>query len=255
MHTASPAPRATQTTITFASGAYRLHGTLHRPPGAGPFPLVVGCHGLLASGDSPKQIALAQRLTELGIAYFRFDHRGCGLSAGELHTATTFAGRCRDLENAAHMLLDLPHLRRPLGLFGSSYGGAVCLACARDLGAAAIVTLAAPIASGGIASVAVADLLSSEPYPGALDRKALGFDLSERVAALSHLLIIHGSDDDVVPFDNAVRIHAAARAPKRLLALPDGDHRVSDPEHQRRFLASAAKWFETHCQAAPGGSA
>jgi alpha-beta hydrolase superfamily lysophospholipase len=254
MHTKTSTPQTPQTTITFTSDEYQLHGTLHRPQGIGPFPLVIGCHGLMATGDSPKQIALAQGLSDLGMAYFRFDHRGCGKSTGELHTATTFAGRCEDLKRAAHMLLDLSDLRRPLGLFGSSFGGAVCLGCASELGAAAIVTLAAPIASSGIASAAVGDLLSSEPYPGALNRSALAFDLSEYVAAISHLLIIHGSGDEVVPFDNAVCIHAAAQDPKELLELTGGDHRISDPNHQRRFLASAAKWFGTNCQVAPGGS-
>jgi alpha-beta hydrolase superfamily lysophospholipase len=256
MHTKSHSPQASQTatnattttTITFTSGEYRLHGILHRPAGPGPFPLVIGCHGLLATGDSPKQLALAGRMTDTGWAYFRFDHRGCGHSSGDLHTATTFAGRCQDLKMAARMLLALPDLEPPLGLFGSSFGGAVCLACAGDIEAAAIVTLAAPMASAGIDAATIEDLLSPEPYPGALNRAALKFDLSQQVAALSHLLVIHGSEDDVVPFDNAVRIHAAAKAPKALLELQGGDHRISDPRHQERFLAESVKWYENNCQ-------
>jgi uncharacterized protein len=246
MHTRIPTPPSTQIPITFTSGVYRLSGVLHLPPGPGPFPLIVGCHGLLSTGDSPKQIVLAERSVVHGQAYFRFDHRGCGASAGGLHTATTFAGRCQDLMSAVRMLLGRPDLRRPLGLFGSSFGGAVCLGCAPDLAPAAVVTLAAPIASAGIAAEAVHELLDSEPYPGALNRADLKFDLNPKTTAVSHLLIVHGTKDEVVPFDNAVRIHAAAQAPKQLLKLSGSDHRVSDPAHQREFLDGAVDWFHTH---------
>jgi uncharacterized protein len=243
MLTKTTTPPATQIPITVTSDDYRLNGALHLPPGAGPFPLIIGCHGLLATGDSPKQISLAQRCVTQGLAYFRFDHRGCGASTGDFHTATTYAGRCQDLISAVQQLLSRPDLRRPLGLFGSSFGGAVCLECAPDLSPAAVVTLAAPIASAGIAAEAVQDLLATEPYPGALHRSALKFDLGPKIPAVSNLLVIHGTRDAVVPFDNATRIHTAAQTPKELLQLSGGDHRVSDPGHQQQFLQSAAGWF------------
>jgi alpha-beta hydrolase superfamily lysophospholipase len=245
MHTKNHNQPSSQsrTPISFTSGPYELSGILHSPRGTAPFPLVIGCHGLLASADSPKQIALAEHLTTRGVAYFRFDHRGCGRSQGELHEATSFAGRCEDLTSAARMLLSRPDLRRPLGLFGSSFGGAVCLGCAPALRPTAIVTLAAPIASATIAAEAVNDLLATEPYPGALDREGLRFDLTNHLSEISHLQVIHGTADAVVPYDNAIRIHAAAQAPKKLLKLESCDHRVSIPEHQQLFLKSAANWF------------
>ncbi|MEJ2642845.1 MAG: alpha/beta hydrolase [Desulfosarcinaceae bacterium] len=246
MHTRISTPPSTQIPIAVTCGDYLLSGVLHLPPGAGPVPLIVGCHGLLSTGNSPKQIVLADRCAGQGLAYFRFDHRGCGASEGDLHAATTFAGRSQDLLCVVEMLLERSDLRRPLGLFGSSFGGAVCLGCASDLAPAAVATLAAPIASAGIATEAVQDLLATEPYPGALNRSALEFDLGPRVAAISHLLVIHGSEDEVVPFDNAVRIHAAALSPKKLLELPGGDHRISGPAHQQTFLASALDWFRTY---------
>ena len=243
MHTNNPALPSRQTVITCTSGKYQLHGTLLCPPGTGPFPLVIGCHGLLATSDSPKQIALAERLTARGVAYFRFDHRGCGRSQGDLHAATTFAGRCEDLQCAAEFLLSRTDLCRPIGLFGSSFGGAVCLGCAPTLKPAAIVTLAAPMASTAIAAEAVNDFLASEPYPGALDRDGLQFDLRGHINGISNLQVIHGTADAVVPYDNAIRIHAAASNPKKLLKLEDSDHRVSHPEHQDLFLNSAVDWF------------
>ena len=60
---------------------FLLRGMLHIPTDE-KGPVVIGSHGLLSSGNSPKQIELAKRCGEFGIAFFRFDHRGCGKSEG-----------------------------------------------------------------------------------------------------------------------------------------------------------------------------
>ena len=66
-----------------------------------PAPLVVGCHGLLSDRRSPKQTALAGACQRQGMAYFRFDHRGCGESEGRLEEHTTLEARCSDLLSRA----------------------------------------------------------------------------------------------------------------------------------------------------------
>jgi alpha-beta hydrolase superfamily lysophospholipase len=85
--------------IAFLSDDLLLQGTLHLPAAPRP-PLVIGCHGLHSNKDSPKQIALARACNRLGLAYFRFDHRGCGRSQGEFEKVTSLSARCRDLRNA-----------------------------------------------------------------------------------------------------------------------------------------------------------
>lgn len=77
-----------------------LQGWLHVPNNFRPS-LVIGSHGLLSSGNSSKQIALAKALNAQGIAYVRFDHRGVGLSQGNFENETTLPNRTRDLL-AAH---------------------------------------------------------------------------------------------------------------------------------------------------------
>ena len=131
--------------ISFSADGLKLSGVLHLPADSRP-PLVVGAHGLLSSASSPKQIALAHQCNHLGIAYFRFDHRGCGNSEGNFDLITSLEGRCKDLVAAVEAVnaeLDT----RGLGLFGSSMGGTVCLSAAEDLAADAVVTFAAPIRS------------------------------------------------------------------------------------------------------------
>ena len=131
---------------SFISGELTLTGTLHLPRVEAP-PTVIGSHGLFSSGDSPKQLALAKRCTAHGIAFFRFDHRGCGRSQGDFGRVTSLDSRMDDLRCAVQLIRDHRDTGNRIGLFGSSMGGAVCLALAKSLGARAIVTVAAPVDS------------------------------------------------------------------------------------------------------------
>ncbi len=219
----------------------RLAGTLHLPDRL-PAPLVIGCHGLLSDRSSPKQIALAKACCAVGVAFFRFDHRGCGDSDGNLSGDTSLEARCRDLAGAMDHLAAWTDLVRPFGLFGSSMGGAVCLATAsrRDVGP--VVTFAAPVRSGALLDVATA--------PGAppdMQRMAevLGdpFDLAPALPRVRRLLVVHGDSDRVVPVAHSHEIHSAAGEPKRLVIQPGGDHLMSNPAHQREFLRAALEWL------------
>jgi alpha-beta hydrolase superfamily lysophospholipase len=89
--------------LSFMSDGFRLSGILHLPEVHLP-PVVIGSHGLLSTGNSPKQIELAGQCVAAGMAYFRFDHRGCGESDGGKADAVDFQGRCRDLRCAISFL-------------------------------------------------------------------------------------------------------------------------------------------------------
>ncbi len=233
--------------ITFPADGLLLKGTLHRPPEANGAPVVIGCHGLFSTGDSPKQVALAERLNGLGIAFFRFDHRGCGRSEGAFGAVTSLAGRCADLRAAVALMEKRPELDGRIGLFGSSMGGAVSLAVAREIDPASIVTLAAPVRME-TADHAVSAIRRSEASTGLgglFFRENLPFDISEGLGRIRNLLVIHGEKDEVIPVDHAREIHGSAGRPKRLLIQAGGDHRVSDPDHQAAFMAAAVAWFET----------
>jgi len=233
-----------QQIIHFSSDEYHLTGILHLPDTENP-PVVIGSHGLLGTGDSPKQIALAEECVKRGMAFFRFDHRGCGKSNGDFAAATTFAGRCRDMMRAIEIIKARPETGNRIGVFGSSFGGAVCLAVAPLFAISAIVTVAAPLCSQSIQEPYVNDP-ANIPLIERLDRDALFFDLRDKLALLSHLLIFHGDEDKIVPFSNALELHAKVSEPKRLIRQPGGDHPMSDPEHQDVFMNLAAEWFETY---------
>ena len=224
--------------ITFRADGFRLRGTLHIPDVDHP-PLVIGSHGLLSTRRSPKQIALAESCRAAGIAYFRFDHRGCGDSDGVFHKVTTLDARCGDLRIALAQLLESESIGQRLGLFGSSYGGAAIISLADTLPVDALVTVAAPLCSRTI------NKPSDNGQTGMiLDKQMLSFDISDRLSRIGNIFVIHGEADEVVPVSDGSEIYDHATAPKQLWIQPGGDHRMSDPNHQREFVQRATEWFK-----------
>ncbi len=238
-----------QKKIFFSSDEYQLHGTLHLPAVKNP-PVVIGSHGLLSTGDSPKQIALAESCNRHNMAYFRYDHRGCGQSEGEFSSATTFEGRCRDLVSAVKTIRDLPDTGETIALFGSSFGGSISLAAAGSLDIASIVTVAAPLCSENIREPYVNDP-KNKPVMKTLNKDKLFFDIRDRMSAVSHLLIFHGDDDQIVPFENALELNDQATEPKMLIRQKNGDHPMSNEIHQKEFIDEAVAWFEKYFIASP----
>jgi len=219
--------------ITFKSDGFTLTGTLHLPDAPNP-PIVIGCHGLLSNSDSPKQIALAKHCNTVGLAFFRFDHRGCGASEGDLRKNTSFQGRCRDLEFALNKIQSLGVVNNRIGLFGSSLGGSVCLQAAGCRKIHAIVTFSAPFRSR---------LIKIEPF-----HKNITFDLANKLDMIKNIHIFHGDADDTVPLSHARFIYQRASEPKKLTIQKNGDHRMSDSSHQDAFLLDAVDWFRKYLQ-------
>jgi len=230
--------------INFLSGEFRLKGTLHIPAMDQP-PVVIGSHGLMSSSSSPKQIELALKCNESGIAFFRFDHRGCGQSEGVFQEVTSLETRCIDLVSAVKCIQSRSDLGNRLGLFGSSMGGAVCISAASLVAVDAIVTFAAPVRSSSILE-ALEKTTNSNAMPPLFEEKHLRSDLSDELSNLHHILIFHGDSDNIVPPSNAREIFSKAGEPKKLIMQRQGDHRMSTKEHQKNFIKEAVKWFKTH---------
>ena len=231
--------------IRFSSDNYLLKGYLHLPPVDRP-PLVIGCHGLFSDRNSPKQLQLAQQCNQNGIAYFRFDHRGCGQSNAPLDEVASLQARCIDLKAAAKMLRNRDDIGVQMGLFGSSFGGVVCLATAQYLKANTLITWAAPIRSF--------ELVESKSNP-AEQKETTGsdqpfrknpFDISNQLAGIQNILIFHGDADEIVPLLHAQEIYERVSQPKKLVVFSTSDHRMSNPTHQKDFIQEATRWFCTH---------
>ncbi len=229
--------------ITFVADGLKLRGTLHLPPVKRP-PVVIGSHGLFSSRHSPKQIALANQCNRFNIAFFRFDHRGCGDSQGKFEALTSLEARCNDLVDAIDLITARSDIGDRIGLFGSSMGGAVCLSVASKIEIAAMVTVAAPMRSQDIPNaIEQSEVLGHHGSRG--DVKRNSFDICERLANIRNILIFHGEADSVVPVSHAREIFRRVGHPKKLNILKNGDHRISNPVHQEEFIREASRWFKS----------
>lgn len=225
--------------IQFWVHGLRLSGILHLPKDP-PKAVVIGCHGLFADKNSPKQIALARAVNAIDMAYFRFDHQGRGESQGDFEKVTTVENRKSDLLAAVEMMKRTLGDVIPIGLFGSSLGGTICLTAARHVTPFSIVTIAAPIRSRTIRLPEA----SPESLVDEIDAQRLTFDITAQADSINRLLIIHGSDDETVPVENAHSLFLMAGDPKKKMILKGGDHRISDVDQQETFIAESVDWFE-----------
>jgi len=229
--------------ISFLSDGLRLEGILHLPDTSRP-PVVIGSHGLLSTSSSPKQIELARRCAEHGMAFFRFDHRGCGESEGLFQEVTSLDGRCNDLISAINAVKARKETGNRIGFFGSSMGGAVCLSVASAIDVVSLVTFAAPVRSRKKFELSVdSDVSDTQNLPSG--PKSREFDISDRLSVVHNILIIHGDEDDVVPISNAREIYEKAGEPKKMIVQRKGDHRMSYRPHQEQFIRDAVLWFQT----------
>lgn len=236
-------------TITFKADGLTLVGSLHLPDTENA-PFIIGCHGLLANRSSPKQLDLARTCNEHGLAYFRFDHRGCGESQGDFIDVTTLEARCRDLYSAVKTIAAHSAVGRMAGLFGSSFGGTVVLAYAGNHDVPRLMTYAAPLNSHDIQHDSIRDG-DGRLHPAAGLPRNLAFDLEPNLQSIRNICVIHSSGDETVPVTHARRIYDHSAEPKSLQIFEGGDHRMSDPDHQQLFRDLFIQFFVKTRRLAP----
>lgn len=234
--------------IEFQSDNFLLTGELHMPETETPPPLVIGSHGLEGTMDSAKQIVLSRILPDAGIAFFRFNHRGCGMSQGAFLTDTSLEKRTIDYINAVDHITGLGLTDKRLALFGSSLGGSVCINSwqtiqQNNLQLCGTVLCSAPVQSITIENIPTKATDSRPALPLSFFADNLLFDITEQTKQLSNCLIFHGDSDSVVPVSNAFTIYQNADNPKKLVIHKGGDHQMTSKKDQADFEKQTSRWF------------
>jgi len=150
-----------------AKAGISLAATLTMPRGVGPFPAAI-----LLAGSGPLDrdeadsghrpfLVLADHLTRMGIAVFRYDKRGIGRSTGDYDQATT-ADFAADAEAALAFLKVRPGIdKRRIGFIGHSEGGIIApIIASRSADVAWIVILAGPATKGEETLLLQSDLIT-----------------------------------------------------------------------------------------------
>jgi fermentation-respiration switch protein FrsA (DUF1100 family) len=175
--------------------------------------VVLVSHG--NAGNVSHRLDRALRLqARLRASVLLYDYRGYGRSQGSPDEAGTY----RDARAAYRWLLDSGRARaEQVVLFGESLGCAVALELAVSAPAAALV-LEAPFTS-------VPDMARTTIFLPLAPFVRTRYDNLAKVAHLRMpLLVLHGEQDEVVPFAQGRRLFAAAPEPKRFHAIPGAGH-------------------------------
>jgi dienelactone hydrolase len=204
-------------------------------------PCVILSHGLLSSKDSPKYIQIAHRLTDEGIIAVRFDYMGCGESGGRLEE-TTLTKRLDNLKKVFEFILSKASVdKEKVGILGSSFGGSTAIVmAAKDKRVKALVILATPYALPGPSNEI------SSYFKDSLYSDFTSYDILEAAGSVSHCLVIHGEEDEVVPVFHGKAIYERLREPKRIVIISGADHTFSEEEKRNIAVEMAISWFKKY---------
>ena len=244
----------------FNSLGQKLVGFLHRCPSSEkPLgPTVILCHGMMSCKEGRKQVEFSEALEKNGFSVLRFDFSFCGESGGNFEEIT-FTQEVDDLACAVRWVRDKGG--GPLGLVGSSMGGAVALLYGRkDPSIRAIVTMATVGFPNRLADRMETLKMKMEEWKeeghqfGAEGQVGETFFLDARgqdiIGAISNLaapvLILHGALDEVVPVEEARALGENASEPKKFKILPEADHRFIRKEDLEETLNETLQWFQTY---------
>src|SRR5262245_43273762 len=152
---------------------------------------------------------------KVGINVFIFDYRGYGRSQGTVSEEGTY----RDGAAALRYLLSRKDVdSKGLIFFGRSLGAAVAAELALEYPCRALI-LETPFSSIAKMAAVAFPLL---PIKGLLRTR---YDTEEKVRRIKcPLLVIHGDQDDIVPYSQGKEVFAAAAEPKQFYTIRGARH-------------------------------
>jgi uncharacterized protein len=210
----------------------KLHG-LWLPQPRADAPVMLYLHG--ARWDVRSSAHRMQRMHELGFAVLGIDYRGFGKSTQTLPS--------EDLAHedalAAWRWLATQQPQSKRFVFGHSLGSAIAVRLASEVEDATGV-----IVEGGFTSIA--DVFSTMKW-GWLPLGPLitqRFDAASRLDKLkAPLLVVHGSNDNLIKPDLGRALYERAKQPKRFVLVEGGTHHNTNAVGQVQYRQAVAELF------------
>ena len=203
-----PPPAGVEERDIATEDGLRLHAWYVPPRDGGP--VLLWSHGNAGNIDSRR--ALLPALAARGLGVLAYDYRGYGRSEG----SPSEAGVYLDATAAFDALVTRGTDPTTIVCFGESLGGAVSIEVAtrRRCGAVVAVSTFTRLADVARRHYGPLGLLAGNR-----------FDSLARLPRLSApVLVAHGDQDEIVPFELGERLFAAASPPKRFVRLTGADH-------------------------------
>ena len=215
--------------------------------------IVVIGHGVTGNKDRPFVVALAEGLAAAGIPALRISFAGNGASEGEF-IDSTISKEVGELKSVIDRLTDFT-----VCYTGHSMGGAVgVLATSQDNRIKYLVSLAGMVHTKSFAKTEFGEVKPGEgfmwdeptcPLSQAYMDDLTGIDTVVNLASKINVpwLLVHGTEDDVVPLQDSKDIFAKANEPKQLVELSGSNH-VFAEEHCDRMVTTVVPWIKAQFQ-------
>jgi alpha-beta hydrolase superfamily lysophospholipase len=207
-------------------------------------------HGFRGSKDGGgRAVRLAERLAAATVNVLRFDFTPLQNISRQIAELTAVVAHCRQM------------LGGQLFLMGRSLGGSTSLAVtARDMAIDGLILWATPWDLAATFRLALGihyeqlaagkNLQLSDEYGELLLTPDFIDDFSNhnmltyvKQLAKRPLLILHGTNDAIVPVSQAQTIYHLATSPKKLILYQGGDHHLTD--HSEQAGNDILTWFST----------
>ena len=226
----------------------RIDFTYHHGRGGAREIVLIG-HGVTGNKDRPFVVALAEGLAKAGIPVIRFSFSGNGASQGKF-SESTISKEVEDLGAVIEAVKD-----REICYIGHSMGGAVgVLRAAKDARIKALVSLAGMVHTKAFAEREFGMVKPGEGFMWDDTNCPLSQTYMEDMARIGSVveqgtkisvpwLLVHGTEDDVVPLQDSVDIFDKAKEPKQLVKLPGANH-VFSGEHTAPMIEEVVKWVK-----------
>lgn len=224
----------------------RLDYTFH-PGKSNSKDMVVLGHGVTGNKDRPFLVAFAEGLSQAGLPALRFSFSGNGASGGRFVDSTL----SKELDDLGAVLEALHGLR--ICYAGHSMGGAVgVLRASQDDRIRLLVSLAGMVHTKAFAEREFGQVKPgqgfmwdepscplSEAYMEDMRRIGTVVDLGARIKV--PWLLVHGTEDDVVPLQDSYDIFGQASEPKQMIELKGANH-VFSGEFSPILVRRVVEW-------------
>lgn len=225
-------------TSASAGRPIRLHA-VYAPNADADAPVLLFLHG--ARQNLGRSAFRVEQMRELGFSVVAIDYRGFGASTDELPSE---AGVVEDAE-AAWRWLGARHPGRPRYLFGHSLGGAVAVQLAARLAEApAAEAPTGVIVEGTFTSIR--DMFGTFKW-GWLPISMLITERFDSLATVPRikapLLIVHGSQDSIVPSRFGEMLYEHATATKRFVLVDGGTHSTTSWRGAEQYRTALREFF------------
>jgi len=216
----------------------RLDVAYHAPsgsPSGAPEAVVVIAHGVTAHKDRPLLVALADAMSDVGLASLRMSFAGNGSSEGRFEDAVP-SKEVGDLGSVIDALVAWGV--GAIAYAGHSMGGAVgVMRASVDPRITCLVSLAGMVHVDAFMRAQFGHLTSGTPMldkpecpwsPNLADDAARVGSVTAQAARIRvPWLLVHGDADELVPYQDALDAHAAAGGRPDLVTLRGIDHRFN----------------------------